>query len=151
MTSDLVTSHSNLAFLWLQLSYFQIAAQGDVDPAQLASRLWGDVFYNTERRTFSKKSVGNTPRSFVHFVLEPLYKLCGQVRISRNQRVIYCDSSRFLVLTEFFSQAIGPIMIFYSQLFESNAYFLTFFFPLSRLSVMLIQRLPKFCRSSASH
>eukprot|EP00042_Codosiga_hollandica_P022936 m.87730 g.87730 ORF g.87730 m.87730 type:complete len:986 (+) comp50988_c0_seq3:36-2993(+) len=57
----------------------QHAAHAEIDPAALASRLWGDVYYNPERRTFSKKLVGNAPRSFVHFILDPLYKLFSQV------------------------------------------------------------------------
>lgn len=38
--------------------------------------LWGDVYYNTATKKFSKSSDGgNLPRSFVHFIMEPLYKL----------------------------------------------------------------------------
>jgi len=40
--------------------------------------MWGDVFYNIETKTFTKKSDnGLNPRSFVHFILEPFYKLLG--------------------------------------------------------------------------
>jgi len=44
--------------------------------SEFAARLWGDIFYNTHTRKFSPKGMqeGST-RSFVHFILEPIYKL----------------------------------------------------------------------------
>ncbi|KAJ2795400.1 hypothetical protein H4R21_005126, partial [Coemansia helicoidea] len=53
-----------------------------VQPRELARRLWGDVYYHPERRTFMRKRAeggGDAKRSFVHFVLEPLYKIFAQV------------------------------------------------------------------------
>lgn len=53
--------------------------------APFAKRLWGDIFYNPESRGFSTKPPpSNEPgspvvRTFVQFVLEPLYKIYGQV------------------------------------------------------------------------
>jgi len=43
-----------------------------VHPAELSKRLWGDVFYDPETRKFSKKG---KDRSFIKFILEPIYKL----------------------------------------------------------------------------
>lgn len=40
-----------------------------------AARLWGDFYYDPESRTFGRKPQGE--RSFVHFILEPLYKVLG--------------------------------------------------------------------------
>lgn len=46
---------------------------------KFAKFLWGDIYYNIDTRKFQKKwqftKAGETPRSFVHFVLEPLYKI----------------------------------------------------------------------------
>ncbi|KAJ1981745.1 U5 small nuclear ribonucleoprotein component [Dimargaris verticillata] len=48
--------------------------------ADFARRLWGDVYFNAERKTFHRKSQrGRMERSFVHFILNPLYKLYSQV------------------------------------------------------------------------
>jgi U5 small nuclear ribonucleoprotein component len=52
--------------------------------APFARRLWGDIFYNPETRGFSTKPPPTEPgsplvRTFVQFVLEPLYKLYGRV------------------------------------------------------------------------
>ncbi|EGD82082.1 Eftud2 protein [Salpingoeca rosetta] len=53
---------------------------GGFDHRQLAERLWGDVYFHPEKRSFSRKPpTSQTPRSFVHFVLEPLYKIFSQV------------------------------------------------------------------------
>jgi U5 small nuclear ribonucleoprotein component len=49
---------------------------GKIDPKELSRRLWGDVFYDTEQRKFKNRG---SKRSFVYFVLEPLYKIYSQV------------------------------------------------------------------------
>eukprot|EP00884_Botryococcus_braunii_P000125 jgi/Botrbrau1/10112/Bobra.20_2s0019.1 len=50
-----------------------------MDPREFAKRLWGEVFYQPESRTFKKKPPpGGGERSFVEFVLEPLYKIYSQ-------------------------------------------------------------------------
>ncbi|KAK5953125.1 hypothetical protein OHC33_005693 [Knufia fluminis] len=47
-----------------------------LDPSEFAKRLWGDIFYNPRSRKFSRKAVEEgAKRSFVHWVLEPIYKL----------------------------------------------------------------------------
>lgn len=57
---------------------------GAVDIDELAPRLWGNIYFNEESRKFSKKPADpETKRSFVHFILEPLYKLYTQVAILR--------------------------------------------------------------------
>ena len=49
---------------------------GDINTEELAKRLWGDVYYNPRKRTFTRKGVEErSARSFVHFVLEPMYKV----------------------------------------------------------------------------
>ena len=50
------------------------------DYAQFALKLWGDVYFNAKTRKFSKKPTTATQqRSFIEFVLEPLYKIFSQV------------------------------------------------------------------------
>ena len=47
-----------------------------LDSSEFAKRLWGDIFYNPRSRKFSRKAVEEgAKRSFVHWVLEPIYKL----------------------------------------------------------------------------
>ncbi|KAI7905398.1 P-loop containing nucleoside triphosphate hydrolase protein [Cokeromyces recurvatus] len=50
------------------------------DESEFARRLWGDIYYNPERGSFHRKSQnGDLKRTFVHFILEPLYKIYSQV------------------------------------------------------------------------
>ncbi|GAB4844211.1 hypothetical protein Ancab_037577 [Ancistrocladus abbreviatus] len=50
------------------------------DANKFASRLWGDIYYHPEQRTFRKKPPsGGGERTFVQFILEPLYKIYSQV------------------------------------------------------------------------
>ena len=48
----------------------------DINLKDFSVRLWGDIFFNPQRRSFTRKGVEErSKRSFVHFILEPLYKL----------------------------------------------------------------------------
>ncbi|CAF4414494.1 unnamed protein product [Rotaria sp. Silwood2] len=50
------------------------------DYQALAKRLWGDIYYDSKTRTFGKKgATANASRSFVQFILEPLYKILAHV------------------------------------------------------------------------
>eukprot|EP00249_Psilotum_nudum_P021920 c28300_g1_i1 orf=129-3110(+) len=49
------------------------------DTEKFASKLWGDWYFHPDTRTFKKKAPPNGERSFVQFVLDPLYKLYSQV------------------------------------------------------------------------
>ena len=45
-----------------------------------SDRLWGDIWFNGEARKFTRKPADpEANRSFVHFILEPLYKLYSHV------------------------------------------------------------------------
>ncbi|KAK9906659.1 hypothetical protein WJX75_005709 [Coccomyxa subellipsoidea] len=51
-----------------------------MDAAEFARRLWGDVYYHSDTRTFRKKAPERGgERSFVQFILDPLYKIYAQV------------------------------------------------------------------------
>eukprot|EP01047_Picozoa_sp_COSAG01_P043116 COSAG01_NODE_3810_length_5675_cov_115.679079_1_plen_958_part_00 len=53
---------------------------GGFDSAEFAKRLWGDLYFDPASRRFKKKPVdSDSKRTFVHFVLEPIYKMYGQV------------------------------------------------------------------------
>eukprot|EP00347_Sterkiella_histriomuscorum_P000437 403375864 len=49
-----------------------------IDPSKFIKFLWGDIYYNEETRKFQRKSEGLS-RSFIHFILEPFYKLVSHV------------------------------------------------------------------------
>ena len=50
-----------------------------IDTDKFMERLWGDIYFNPQTRKFTKKQEGDLQRSFVHFILEPLYKIYTQV------------------------------------------------------------------------
>ena len=51
-----------------------------MDVPAFADRLWGNIYFNNETRKFSRKPADpEANRTFVHFILEPLYKLYSQV------------------------------------------------------------------------
>ncbi|KAJ3510520.1 hypothetical protein NLJ89_g4626 [Agrocybe chaxingu] len=53
---------------------------GSVDVKAFADRLWGDIYFHEDTRKFTRKQAdAETPRSFVHFILNPLYKLYSHV------------------------------------------------------------------------
>jgi U5 small nuclear ribonucleoprotein component len=55
-------------------------AYGSLDVDAFADRLWGDIYFNEETRKFTRKQADpEQNRSFVHFILEPLYKLYSNV------------------------------------------------------------------------
>jgi 116 kDa U5 small nuclear ribonucleoprotein component len=53
---------------------------GGFDVEKFAQRLWGDVYFSEDQRKFTRKPTDpEANRSFVHFIMEPLYKLYSQV------------------------------------------------------------------------
>ncbi|KAI0050624.1 Calreticulin-domain-containing protein [Auriscalpium vulgare] len=63
-------------------SFAQMYAEtyGPLDVASFADRLWGDIYFNNETRKFTRKAADpESTRSFVQFILDPLYKLYSQV------------------------------------------------------------------------
>lgn len=46
---------------------------------ELAKRLWGDVYFNRQTRRFQRQQTAAATRSFVQFILEPVYKVFAQV------------------------------------------------------------------------
>lgn len=51
-----------------------------MDVPSFADRLWGDIYFDESTRKFSRKQADpESTRTFVHFILEPLYKLYSQV------------------------------------------------------------------------
>ncbi len=48
----------------------------DINARELSVRLWGDIFFNPRRRSFTRKGTEEgSKRTVVKFVLEPIYKL----------------------------------------------------------------------------
>ncbi|KAH0591285.1 hypothetical protein H2248_001374 [Termitomyces sp. 'cryptogamus'] len=53
---------------------------GKLDVKSFAARLWGDIYFNSETRKFTRKPADpEHTRTFVTFIMEPLYKLYSHV------------------------------------------------------------------------
>ncbi|KAK7465300.1 hypothetical protein VKT23_005279 [Stygiomarasmius scandens] len=73
---------TDMSWCFTLRSFAQMYADtyGKVDVSAFADRLWGDIYFDNESRKFSRKPADpEHSRSFVHFIMEPLYKLYSQV------------------------------------------------------------------------
>lgn len=76
-------SFTLLSFAQLYSAVYGI--NGAMDPREFARRLWGDVYFHPDTRKFSKKppiqapAQGSIERTFVQYILTPLYKIYSQV------------------------------------------------------------------------
>ncbi|KAJ7269333.1 Calreticulin family-domain-containing protein [Mycena haematopus] len=55
------------------------AYDSSLDVPSFADRLWGDIYFNSDRKFTRKQADPESNRTFVHFILEPLYKLYSSV------------------------------------------------------------------------
>ncbi|KAI4172708.1 MAG: hypothetical protein LQ346_008546 [Caloplaca aetnensis] len=56
--------------------YAESYPNSEFNPRDFSIRLWGDIFFNPRRRSFTRKGTEeNSKRTFVHFILEPIYKI----------------------------------------------------------------------------
>lgn len=109
-------------------SFASIYAQmygGNLNVVQFASKLWGDIYFDENTRKFLKKAPSSSAnRTFVEFILEPIYKLISQVvgetpknmertlvelgiRLKKNQLLMDSKPLLKVVLSSFFGQATG--------------------------------------------
>jgi U5 small nuclear ribonucleoprotein component len=99
----------------------------NVKPEDFAKRLWGDLYFDANTRKFSKHpnpEVKNSRRSFVEFILDPLYKLYSQVlgessdvlthtlkslniKVTKEELKLDCKPLLKLVMHRFFGVASG--------------------------------------------
>jgi len=107
---------------------------GGFNPQEFAKRLWGDFWYDEESRHFLRQApMGGANRSFVHFLLEPLYKLMSQVIgeqpkeleltleqlcISLNKKTLSLDAKPLMraVMSSFFGNHSGLVEMFVRNL-----------------------------------
>lgn len=60
--------------------YSETYPNAEFDVTEFSRRLWGDIYFNPKKRSFTRKPVEErAKRSFVHFVMEPIYKLYSTI------------------------------------------------------------------------
>jgi U5 small nuclear ribonucleoprotein component len=98
---------------------------GGFPPDEFAKRLWGDIYFDKSTRRFKRKPIDSeSRRTFVQFVLEPIYKIYGNVvgehtenlqtvlaevgiKLSRKQLKLDAKPLLKLVSQKFFGAASG--------------------------------------------
>ncbi|GIY37647.1 116 kDa U5 small nuclear ribonucleoprotein component [Caerostris extrusa] len=74
------SSQYSLCFTLRSFAHLYVQTYGGINVNDFAKRLWGDIYFNSKTRKFIKKAPhSSVQRSFVEFILEPLYKLFAQV------------------------------------------------------------------------
>ena len=69
---------SSMGWIFTLSSFAKMYADSypDLNARDFSARLWGDIFFNPKRRSFTRKGTEEmSKRTFVKFVLEPIYKL----------------------------------------------------------------------------
>lgn len=67
------------SFTTEQFAQIYADTYGGFPAPELAKRLWGDIWFDEATRKFKRSApAGGGTRSFVHFVIEPLYKMFSQ-------------------------------------------------------------------------
>jgi len=124
------SSEQNWSFTLIQFAQIYLGNRNrkmSIKPEEFAKRLWGDLYFDQTTRKFSKTpnpEVKTSHRSFVEFILDPLYKLYSQVLGESSETLtatlrslnikITKDELRFnvkpllkVVLHRFFGEASG--------------------------------------------
>ncbi|KAL5519447.1 hypothetical protein ACEPAH_1130 [Sanghuangporus vaninii] len=81
---------TDMAWCFTLGSFAQMYADtyGAFDVSGFAKRLWGDIYFDNENRKFTRKQADpEQNRTFVHFILEPLYKLYSQVLSEETEQL----------------------------------------------------------------
>ncbi|KAL7303257.1 hypothetical protein TKK_0004455 [Trichogramma kaykai] len=74
------SSEYNVCFTLKSFAALYAKDYPEINIEEFSKRLWGDVYFNSKTRKFLKKQPHNTAqRSFIEFILEPLYKIFAQV------------------------------------------------------------------------
>ena len=69
---------SSMGWIFTLPSFAKMYADSypELNPKDFNVRLWGDIFFNPKRRSFTRKGTEElSKRTFVKFILEPIYKI----------------------------------------------------------------------------
>lgn len=139
MYADSFGSLSHLSFQ----SKLSNLATGSLDVKGFADRLWGDIFFDNEKRKFTRKQTDpEQNRTFVHFIMEPLYKLYSQVVSEETDNLRETlDSLKIKLKPIMFKMDVRPLL---------KAVLDQFFGPSTGLVDMIVEHLPSPMENSAN-
>lgn len=118
-------------------------AYGPLDVNAFGDRLWGDIYFSPSTRKFTRKAEDpETPRSFVHFILTPLYKLYSQVLSEDTENLKETlESLGILLKPAMFKMDVRPLLkVIAGQ----------FFGPATGLADMIAEHIPSPLEGTAS-
>lgn len=95
-----------------------------INVGDFAKRLWGDIFFNPTSRKFTRKAMEPASnRTFVHFILEPLYKLYAHVSIDvqRSVNLIADSYPRLSARTLEICKRLSEALVYRSNLLNTNS------------------------------
>ncbi|KAJ3333651.1 U5 small nuclear ribonucleoprotein component, partial [Blyttiomyces sp. JEL0837] len=101
--------------------YSETHAGFDID--EFAKRLWGDIYFNPEKRNFRRRPLKpDDKRTFVQFILEPLYKIYSTVLGEDTQTVASTLASLGIHLkASVLSMDVKPLLAVVCEAFFGNA------------------------------
>lgn len=116
---------------------------GPLDVPSFADRLWGNIWFNEETRKFTRKPADpEANRSFVHFILEPLYKLYSQVLSEETDTLKQTlDDLRIQLAPVMYKMDVRPLL---------KAVLDQFFGPSTGLIDMIVEHIPSPVEASAA-
>uniref|UniRef100_A0A0K0DVK5 Tr-type G domain-containing protein n=1 Tax=Strongyloides stercoralis TaxID=6248 RepID=A0A0K0DVK5_STRER len=81
LLNNVIFSSSRYNICFSTLTFSQIYARtANVNAEEFSKRLWGDIYMDPKTRKFVRKMpYPDCPRTFVQFILDPIYKIFSQV------------------------------------------------------------------------
>lgn len=136
---------TDMSWCFTLRSFAQMYADtfGSIDVTAFAGRLWGDIYFNEETRKFTRKAADlEQSRTFVHFILDPLYKLYSHVLSEETD-----DLKRTLASLKI---SLKPVMYKMDVRPLLKAILDQFFGPASGLIDMIVENIPSPVEGAAS-
>lgn len=106
------SSYYRFSFTLLSFAKVYADAYGGIDEAEFARRLWGDIYFNSITRKFTKRAPSSaSQRTFVEFILEPLYKIYAQFVGDVDESLLQvCDELSIHLTKEESKMNIRPLL-----------------------------------------
>ncbi|ELU06359.1 hypothetical protein CAPTEDRAFT_158714 [Capitella teleta] len=106
------SAYYRFSFTLLSFAKLYSDSYGGISEKEFARRLWGDIYFNSRTRKFTKKPPhSDAQRSFIEFILEPLYKIFAQIVGDVDMNVArLCDELNIHLTSEEKKLNIRPLM-----------------------------------------
>lgn len=102
------------------LKYMEMFNMDKTDIDEFYPRLWGDIYYDEHKSRFSKKG---EKRSFIHFILEPIYKIITQSITNSSTELIDSFKQLGIKISKDISESDPKVILkfVFNQFFSRNS------------------------------